>query len=173
MGTCALTQDYVQDCQDFFAGVNTVYIIEYTAVTATTVTAGAVTALTKATGKFFRKYAIQAHTAEADDVLTVKPEFGTRSTKQSVKFPINGLTTTVRNEIELLAVNRLIFVIIDENGIGWMYGKDYGLRLQTATGKTGKALGDHIGWDFVFEGEERHLAYAVDPTVISALVTPG
>ncbi len=171
--SCSLTQDYVQDCQDYFGGVKTVYLIEFSNITAYTVTAGVVSAITKATGKFFRKYDIQAHTAEGDDAGTVKPETGTRSVKQSVKFPINGMSVTTRNEIELLAKNRLIFVLVDEMGVGWYYGADYGLRLLTYGAKTGKVLADQNGYQLNFEGEEKYLAYKVDSTIVSALQTPG
>jgi hypothetical protein len=173
MAACALTQGYVQDCSNFFGGVKNVFIIEYPNLSAITIVAGVVTALTKVTGKFFRKYEIEAHTGEADDNLTVKPEMGTRSTKQSVKFPINGMSASVRAEIELLAQNRLIFVIEDNNGIFYMYGKDFGLRLQSVKAGTGKALGDRSGYDFVFEGEEKFLAFSVEAGVAAVLETPG
>ena len=171
--SCELTQGYVQDCQDFFGGVSLVYVIEFPNVTAATVTVGTVTALTKATDTFFRKYEIEAHTGEADDNLTVNKANGTRMTKQSVKFPINGMSVSLRNEIEKLAVNRLIFVIKDENGVFWMYGKNYGMRLQTVKAGTGKALSDRNGYDLAFEGDEKYLAYKVDAAVAADLETPG
>ena len=164
---------YVQDCQEFAGGVKTVHLIEFANVTTLTVVAGVVTVLTKASGKQFRKYEIQAHTGEADDAGSVNAENGTRMTKQSVKFPLNGMSVAVRNEIELLAVNRLLIVIEDENGLYWLYGKDYGMRLKTYTAKTGKVLSDRNGYELAFEGEEKNLAPNIGSVIALALETPG
>jgi hypothetical protein len=170
---CALTQGYVQDCQDFFGGVKTVYLIELPNVTTPTVTAGVVTVLTKATGKFFRKYDIQAHMAEGDEAGTVTKEAGTRMVKQSVKFPINGMSASIRSEIELLAQNRLLIVLLDNNGLYWLYGREFGMRLQTYSAKTGVKLADKNGYELVFEGEEKYLAPQVGDAIGDVLETPG
>lgn len=173
MGTCALTMGYVQDCQEFAGGVKSVHLIEFANVSIITVVAGVVTALTKVTGKQFRKYDIQAHTGEADNEGEVNIENGTRMAKQSVKFPINGMSVAIRNEIELLAVNRLLIAIEDENGLYWLFGKDYGMRLKTYSAKTGKALSDRNGYELAFEGEEKNLAPNVGSVIALGFETPG
>lgn len=170
--SCALTQGYVQDCLENFGGTTETWVIEFPNITVTEV-AGVITVITKVATKFFRKYDIEAHTGEADNEMSVKRESATRSNKQTVKFPINGMSVSFRNECELLAQNRVVFVIKDENGIYWMYGSEYGLRLSTLSAKTGKALSDQNGYMFTFEGEEKHLPRKVDPTVAAALATPG
>lgn len=55
---CALTQDLTLDCRDSVGGLKEVYVIELGNVSTMTVTSGVVTALTKATGKKFRKYSL-------------------------------------------------------------------------------------------------------------------
>jgi len=171
--SCALTQDYSLGCQDFFGGIITSYIIEKENVTTCTVTAGTVSTLTKATGKFFRKYELEAHTGDGKETKTVNPANGTSNTKQVITFPINGMSVSVRNEIELLAQNRLIIILIDNNGNAWLYGKDFGLRLDTTSAMTGKALADRNGYDLTFGGDEKGLAPLVDPTIVAALQTAG
>lgn len=173
MPGCALTQGYVQDCQNFFGGIKTVFVIEFPNVTTLTVVAGVVTVLTKATGKSFRKYDIHAHTAEAEDAGAVTKEAGTRMTKQSVKFPINGLSAAMREEIDLLAQNRLMFVMLDNNGLYWLYGANFGMRLNTYTAKTGSKLSDRNGYELAFEGEEKFLAPNVGNAIGIVLETVG
>lgn len=170
---CALTQGYNLDCRNSSGGVSAVYVMEKANATTVTITAGVVTAITKATTKRFYKYNLIAHTAEAEDAYTSSRENGTNMSKQSIKFPINKMTVAVRNEILLLAQNVLLMVIVDENGTGWLYGADYGMMLATAGGKTGKALADRNGYELAFESDEKYLAPTVDSATLSALETPG
>ena len=116
---------------------------------------------------------MEAHTGDGKETKTVNPANGTSNNKQSVAFPINGMSVSVRNEIEILAKNRLIIVLVDNNGNAWLYGKDFGLRLDSTNANTGKALADRNGYDLTFGGDEKELAPLVDPTIVSALQTAG
>lgn len=170
---CALTQGYNLDCRGSVGGIRTVYVMEFDNATTITAAAGVVTGITKAATKKFYKYNLIMNTAEAEDTLTGNRENGTLFSAQMLKFPINKMTVAVRNELLLLAKNRLLFVVVDENGSAWLYGKDYGLMLTTAAGKTGKAKADRNGYELSFEGEERELAHSVDNTTLGTLETPG
>lgn len=171
--SCALTQGFLLDCQNGFGGAKEVYVMEFANATTITPTLGVITVLTKATGKQFYKYNLVAHTGEADETLTRNRENGTQMSKQSVKFPINKMTTAVRNELLLLAQNFLLIVVVDRNGTGWLYGYDNGMMLESVAAKTGKALTDRNGYELTFTSDEKNLAYALDPAVLAALTTPG
>lgn len=168
---CALTTGYNLDCRNNYGGVRSVYVIEFENVSAITEAAGVISAITKVATKTFKLYQLIAHTGEAEEAYAGNREMGTLSNHQTLKFPINKMTTAVRNELMLLAQNRLIFVIIDENGTGWMYGRDYGLTMTTTSIKTGKALADRNGYELTFEGDERNLAYEVNSTALGTLTT--
>jgi hypothetical protein len=150
-----------------------VYIKEYAKATTITPTLGVITLITKATGKQFWKYNLIASTGEADDTLTRNRENGTQMSKQSVKFPINKMASSVRNELLLLAQNFLLIVVVDRNGTGWLYGFDNGMMLESAAAKTGKALTDRNGYELVFGSDEKTLAYPLDATTLASLTTPG
>ena len=168
---CALTQGYNLDCRMNYGGVKELYVIEFENVTAITEAAGVITAITKAATKTFKKYNLIAHTAEADEAFAGNREMGTLTNKQTIKFPINKMTTSVRNELMLLAQNRLIFVFVDENGTGWMYGREYGLMMDTSANKTGKVLADRNGYELAFSGDEKNMAYEVNSTALGTLTT--
>lgn len=168
---CNLTQGYNLDCRFNFGGVKEIYVIEFENVSAITEVAGVVTVITKVATKTFKKYNLIAHTAEADEAFAGSREMGTLSNKQTIKFPINKMTTAVRNELMLLAQNRLIFVYVDENGTGWMYGREYGLMADTFAAKTGKVLADRNGYELSFSGDEKNLAYEVNATALGTLTT--
>jgi hypothetical protein len=171
--SCSLTQGFLLDCQNGFGGVKEVYVMEFANATTITVTAGVVTIITKATGKQFWKYNLVASTGEADETLTRNRENGTQMSKQSVKFPINKMTTAVRNELLLLAQNFLLIVVVDRNGTGWLYGYDNGMMLESAAAKTGKALTDRNGYELAFTSDEKDLAVSLDVTTLGTLTTPG
>lgn len=174
MPDCALTQSYSQAaCGDLFAGVSKVYIIEKANITASTITSGVITAITKATSKLFRLYDLKTATAEGKEVKTVNREADTSMVKQTVTFPLQGLSASLRGEIELLGKNLLVMVLLDENGTGWLYGKDKGLRMTTGNANTGKALGDAVGYELTFESDEKYLAYPIDATTLTSLTVAG
>jgi len=170
---CALTQGYTLDCRDSAGGVSTVYVMAFDDASAITAAAGIVTAITKvATKKFFR-YRLIAHTADGSQSMKMSRENGTIEVEQSVKFPINKMTVAVRNELMLLAANRLLFVIVDENGLGWLFGKDFGLMGETFDAKTGVQLADRNGFELTFTGKEKALAMNVDAATLLTLETAG
>jgi hypothetical protein len=173
MPGCILTQGYNLDCRDSFGGLSTVYVMELANATTITQTAGIVTAITKASTKKFFEYKLVAFTGDADDNMTASRENGTVFTTQGLRFPINKMTVAVRNELLLLAQNRLVIVIVDQNGLGWMYGKINGMMITSIGAKTGKALGDRNGYELVFEGMEKELAPNVNDATILALTTAG
>lgn len=168
---CSLTQGYNLDCRFNFGGIKEIYVIEFENVSAITEVAGVITVITKVATKTFKKYNLIAHTAEADEAYAGNREMGTLANKQTIKFPINKMTTSVRNELMLLAQNRLIFVYVDENGTGWMYGREYGLMMDSFAAKTGKLLADRNGYELSFSGDEKNMAYEVNATALGTLTT--
>jgi len=168
---CALTQGYNLDCRDSYGGVKSVYIAEMASVATITSSAGVITAIDKSTTKVFYEYKLIAHTAEADQELAPSRENGTLSVKQTIKFPINKMTVAVRNELLLLAQNRLYIVVVDNNGTGWLFGEDNGMMLAASTAKAGRVLGDRNGFELSFESDEKALAKQVDAATLLTLTT--
>ena len=75
----------------------------------------------------------------------------------------------VRNELLLLAQNRLNIVVVDNNGIGWLFGEANGMMLAPTTAKAGKLLGDRNGFELSFESDEKTLAQQVDAATLLTL----
>lgn len=170
---CALTQGYNLDCRDSVGGVKEIYLMELSNASTVTEANGVVTAITKATGKRFWKYNLQRNTASATETITGSKENGTVFFAQEVKMILNKLQASVRNEIKLLAQNRLIAVVVDRNGTNWLYGREGGLTLDAGTATMGTASGDRNGYDLTFSGDEDEPAPTVDSTTLATLETPG
>lgn len=172
--SCALTQGFNLDCRDSVGGVKAVHIIGFDDVTTVTSAAGVITGITKATAKQFWKYSLIKQTAMAEEAIQANEENGTVFIQQSIKFPTNKLQASVRNEITLLAKNRLMMVVVDGNGVGWLYGEVNAMLLNTGSkAGTGTKMGDRNGYELDFMGAEPSLAKQVDAATLLTLETPG
>ncbi len=171
MQSCALTQDYDFGCDVGAGGLKEVYLIELENVSSYTESSGTLTGITKVAGKVFRKYKLVQDTATAQEDITGNLQNGTLYYAQKVTIVINKQNVAVRNEILLLAKNRLVIVTVDNNDEERLYGRENGLRLQTGSAATGTAWGDRNGYNLEFSGNERELAPFVQDSVIATLQT--
>ena len=149
------------------------HVIEWANVTTVTSSAGVVTGITKATGKQFWKYNLVKQTGSFEETNAVNEETGTNLVTQMVKFPLNKLTASVANELRLLSKNRLMVVVVDNNGKGWLYGRDNAMVAKTSKAGSGVKFSDRNGYDLELEGFEKELAYEVDSATLATLETPG
>jgi len=176
---CALSAGYAIDCKESVGGIETIYVIENSALydasgnSRVTSASGTVTALTKSTGKRFYKIEIPRATASAKNTLTASNENGTLFYTHEVMFPINSRSATVRNIINTLAKNRLTFVCVEADGSSRMYGVGYGLNMTTGESGSGTAAGDRSGYMMTFNSNEREDFLIVPANIVAALETPG
>jgi hypothetical protein len=168
---CALTQDYSFGCDVGIGGTKECYIIELENVTGFTEASGVLTGITKAAGKIFRKYQLVVETANFEETITGDRKNGTLFYPQKGTIVLNKQQAAVRNEILLLAKNRLIIVIKDNNLTYRLFGRDYGLMLQGGSASTGTGWGDRNGYSLEFTGNELELAPFVQESVIATLQT--
>ena len=174
MATCALTSDYTLDeCKSGIAGLTKLYFIEKGNVTSMTEVSGVITAITKATGKKFRKYELQRETAFAEDNVESTPANGSIGYRQAITMILNRNSTALRNEILLLGKNLLLAVAEYRDGTFWLYGKTGGLDLNGGKKGSGTAANDRNGYELTFEGVEPELSVEVAADVAAALTTAG
>ena len=171
MAGCALTQDYSFGCDTGIGGVKEVYLIELENIASYTESSGTLTGITKVSGKVFRKYQLVLETASFDEAITGNRQNGTIFYAQTGVIVINKQQVAVRNEILLLAKNRLVAVVKDNNGTYRLFGREFGLMLLTGTANTGTAWGDRNGYTLNLTGNELELAPFVQESVISTLQT--
>jgi hypothetical protein len=171
--SCALTQSYSFGCDVGAGGLKEAFLIELENISSVTESSGTLTAITKATGKKFRKYQLVQDTASAEEALVGNQQNGTLYYDQKVTFVINKQNVSVRNEILLLAKNRLAIVVVDNNDTYRLYGWDQGVRLNEGNAGSGTAWGDRNGYTLVFTGKQRELAQFVNADTLATLETQG
>lgn len=176
---CAITSGYSIDCRESAGGVEVVYLIEnsnlYDASGNSRVseTSGTVTAIAKDSGTRFWKFEVPRGTASASNGITSSQENGTFFYTHQVVFPVNSRSATVRNIITTLAKNRCTFVTKEGDGSYRMYGKEFGLTLDTTEAGSGTALGDRNGYMLTFSSQEREDFLIVPANIAATLETPG
>ena len=176
---CVVTSGYAIDCRDSVGGVEVVYLIENSALydasgnSRVTSASGLVSALTKNTGKRFWKFEVPRATAMAGNSITSSIENGTFFFTHQVMFPINSRSADVRNIVTTLAKNRLTFVLKEGDGSFRMYGKEFGLQLESTEAGSGTALADRNGYMLTFTSQEREDFLIVPSNIAATLETPG
>lgn len=168
---CALTTGYKLGCRDNVGGITEVRLIAFNSVTGTiTVDAsGVVTGTFPASG--FYKYEVPKGAGQFTETVNASTENGTIFYQQELVFPINRMTQTVRNELRLLGLNRLMAIVTDRNGKYWLLGRSNGLDVTAGTAQTGTAMGDRNGYEMTFTGMEELPCSEVSSSIISALTS--
>ena len=166
---CALTSNYTLDCRDSVGGLVEIYFIEEGNVESITEASGVVTAITKASGKVFRKYEQDQDTAFFVENLNSNVQNGSQFYQQELTMVCNKMQTATRNELLLLNKNRLIAVAKDANGAYWLLGKTRFLHATAGNSGSGTASGDRNGYTFTYTALEPSLAPSVDSTIIARL----
>jgi len=170
---CALTQGYTLDCRDSLGGITEVYFIASSDVASITEASGVITSLTKSAGKRFYKYELTKGTSMFTETVASNVQNGTLFYTTELTIILNKLQANTRNEILLLAQNRLNAVAKDSNGKFWYLGKTRTLDLTGGSAATGTAEGDRSGYTLTFSGAEPALCPEVNSSVASTLTTAG
>lgn len=172
LASCALTQGYSLDCRDSLGGITEVYFIEAANVTSVTEASGGgtLTAITKASGKVFRKYELVPGTSSLTETINASLANGTIFYAQELSIILNKLQANTRNEILLLAQNNLKVVVGDANGKYWYLGRVNSMQVSGGNGATGTAQGDRSGYTITFSGAEKQMAPEVQASLIAGLI---
>jgi hypothetical protein len=179
MPSCAITSGYAIECRDSVGGVETIYLIENSALydasgnSRVTSASGVVTALSKNTGKRFWKFEVPRGTASTSNGISSSQENGTFFYTHQVVFPINQRNATIRNIVTTLGKNRCTFVVKEGDGLYKLFGKEFGLTLDNSEGGSGTALADRNGYMLTFSSQEREDFLIVPDAIAATLETAG
>lgn len=168
-----------KDCLNNIGGIQSVYIADREDITDVTETTGEVTAITMESTTQFNKFHFTKNSSSATETLEVDVTNGSTVYNQEVNIMIPRREVSKRNAIALLAAGQrdLTIIVVDNNGEAWLFGynKDFeqGLVLTSDDGGTGAGKTDMNGYNLVFSNEMVERAFAVDKTIIPALLDPA
>lgn len=165
--SCSLTSGFALDCKDSVGGVKAIHLINF-AATGFTVSGGEVTATTIASGNVYT-YDMPKGVGSMTTTTNVSQENGTVFNQTDVVARLRKLATTKRNELKLLAQNRVFCIVEDNNANYWLVGKEYGCDITAMTQETGTAMGDNYGYNFTLSAIEAEAPYKLQVAVVTAL----
>lgn len=164
---CALTQGFVLDCKESLGGVKSVRFVEFDNASMTY--AAGVATITMDAGKKFWLYSQVRETSSMTETITANVQNGTIFYQQELTVILNKLAAATRNEILLLAKNRLLAIVEDMNGNYWLLGAKNGLDITSGNSATGTASGDRNGYTLTFQAMEADPMWSVAAGTIAAI----
>lgn len=180
MAICnAITNGLSKSCDTNSGGVNKVYIADFENVS--TITTG--TASGGQTGTWIstigmtasaKFYEIQTNKNVCNFTETVAIDLnnGTTFFNQVVSIVLSRRETTKREFIEKLVAGQkqLAIIVLDSNGIYWLFGQVEGAYVTAIEGGSGTAKADANGYTVTLTAMEADQAYQVNPSAISSIV---
>jgi hypothetical protein len=164
---CNLTQGFTLDCKDSVGGIKSIHVIDW-ASSGFTVSGGEVTASTVASGDVYT-YELPKGVGSMTTTTNVSTENGTVFNQTDVVARLRKLSTTKRNELKLLAQNRVFCIVKDNNDNYWLAGYEYGCDITSMTAESGTAMGDVQGYNFTLSAIETEAPYLVQSAVVTTL----
>jgi len=164
---CNLTQGFNLDCKDAVGGIKSIHLIDW-ASTGFTVSGGEVTATTVASGDVYT-YELPKGVGSMTTTTNVSQENGTVFNQSDIVARLRKLSTTKRNELKLLAQNRVFCIVKDNNDNYWLAGNEYGCDITAMTSESGTAMGDVQGYNFTLSAIEAESPYLVQAAVATSL----
>jgi hypothetical protein len=170
--SCSITTGYALGCRDSVGGIKTIYVQSFIPTGSCNANlSGAVTGFTGyASGGFF-EYDLTKATSSLTETLNASIENGSLYYTPEVTFTINKLQVAVRNELRLLARNRLLVIVQDNNNRYWVLGAANGLEATAGTAGTGTAFGDRNGYEMTLTGMEPDPMLLIASTTFTPLAT--
>lgn len=168
---CNITSGITRACRDSNGGIKAVYITELANKnTLTSATEGLISAFTLTTGKKFWTYELTSETSNFEDKTVGNKENGTNYQDQIVNLIFNKGEVAKRNAIKLIAQNRVMVIILDNNGTYWLFGENEGLELTEGNFASGTARGDRNGYTVSLAGREKDPAQEVTASLMTTLL---
>ncbi len=151
-------------------GITEVLLANREDVSAVTADTGKVTEITMASSAKFKKYSFARNTGSMTSTYTIDQASGVRYVTTDLLLQFNRMETAKRVEISALAVNDLVAIVKDANGIYWYLGYDEPVNASAGDGQTGTARGDANRYTITLQDNSKEMPMEVDSTIVAALI---
>lgn len=160
----------VKDCSPSMGGITEVLLANREDVSAVTANSGKISEITMASSSKFKKYSFARNTGSMTSTYTIDQASGVKYVTTDLLLQFNRMETAKRVEISALAVNDLVAIVKDANGIYWYLGYDEPVNASAGDGQTGTARGDANRYTITLQDNSKEMPMEVDSTIIAALI---
>ncbi len=159
---CELTAGFLLDCKDTIGGIKAIYLQQHADFLTGVSVDGSTQEIDALPTADVYKYICPKHTGSFTEEVASSVENGTIFYTQTVTATFFKLTAARRKQLELIAKNRLVVFVQDNNDNIWMVGRFDGAEVTAMTTATGVAKGDLNGYTITFTAEEKNKAYRLE-----------
>lgn len=159
-----------KDCSTSKGGINVVYLANYDDVTAVETSEGKITGITLASGKTFHTYNFRKGTGSMSSTLNVDPANGVNYVTTDLALTFLKMDTAKRIEMSALAVNELVAIVKDANGVYWYLGMDEPISATAGDGTTGSARSDGNRYSISLQDSSSTFPFEVEASVVEGLI---
>lgn len=120
----------------------------------------------------FKKYVFSVETSSTDATLAGTPAQGSSVFTHTVNMTFHKKNAALRNEVQALASDETIVVMVDCNGYAEVFGGQCGegLYATAGTAPSGVAKGDLNGYTITLTANQAKAPYTVDETELTNIM---
>ena len=156
---CELTTGFTLECKEGVGGIKAIYLQQLADFQTGVVVDGGTEEINSLPNATIWQYVLPKHTGSFTEEVASSVENGTIFYTQTVTATFFQLSAARRKQLEIVAKNRLVVFVLDNNNNIWMVGKVDGAEVTAMSTATGTAKGDLNGYTITFTAEEKNKAY--------------
>ena len=174
MGCSSITLNGINTgCRDNIGSIKEVLIVkrdEITIPTTSDMTEGVITTLELKDDSKFARYRFRKNTSNMTTTMSVDDAVGTMSFNTEVTLQFNKLETKKRLELMALALDDLVVIVLDGNGVYWFLGMDFPVSVTSLNGETGTVFTDFSGYRITLTDNARELPFEVSASALEGKI---
>jgi len=173
--TCNCLDEILRGCDNNIGGLKAAYFLPFNEVLTIGATAGdgLVTSMTIGTAcDGFVAYEFNKNSSSYTEEAAIDLVNGSTFYTVMTNLVIPRRDVDKRNALALVAAGQqdLAIILLDNNGIYWLQGKENGANLTAQGDGSGVAKADGSKYTLSFMSEEPEQMYVIDPAIIPALL---
>lgn len=173
--TCNCLDEILRGCENNIGGLKAAYILPFNEVLTISATPGTglITAITIGTAcDGYVQFEFNKNSSSYVEDAAIDLVNGSTFYTTTTSLVIPRRDVDKRNALALVAAGQqdLSIILLDNNGVFWLQGKENGANLTAQGEGSGVAKADGSKYSLSFVAEEPEQMYVIDPTIISALL---
>lgn len=163
----------LKGCSTNTGGLAAIYVVPSEFISATTVVAGEITAITMSGSAKFVEYSFNKNSASFTEEAAISLENGSTfyTTTTALTIPRRELAKRQSLSLILAGQRNVKLILKDNNGIFWYQGYANSANVTALGDGSGSAKGDGSKYSLTILSEEPELMYEVDPAIIAAIIS--
>ena len=159
-----------RDCTPSQGGIVEVYLANYEQVESVEAASGKITAINMVDGAKFKRYSFHRNTGSLTSTYTIDAVNRIQYVTSNLVLLFNRMETAKRIEMQALAVNDLVAIVKDANGVFTYLGKDEPVHSSTLDFQTGTARTDANRYSVTLQDISQELPFEVDAAAIPTII---